>query len=123
MVASIYNDSITDPLDPLFQGVAALGGFFAGADLIVVEHIFFPDGPGGQIGHADIRARPDAHFPSIGMDGGESRGGREEYIGQHQPDDAQQEHRQLQTSRRFTAQGGVTVGDEWADAQDRKSVV
>ena len=80
MVASIYNDSITDPLDPLCQGVAALGGFFAGADLVVVEHVFFPDSPGGQIGHAYICARPDAHFPALGMDGGQGRGGREEHI-------------------------------------------
>ena len=123
MVASIYDHPVTDPLDPLCQGVTALGGFLAGTDLIVVEHVFFPHGPGGQIGHADIRARPDAHFPALGMDGGESRGGREEHIRQHQPDNAQQEHRQFQTARRFPAEGGIAVGNEWADAHHLRAEI
>ena len=100
-----------------------MGGFFAGADLIVVEHVFFPDGPGGEIGHADIGAGPDAHFPALGVDGGESRGGREEHIGEHEPDDAQQKHRQFQTARRFPAQGGVAVRNKGADAHHLRAEI
>ena len=47
MVAPVNDHPVTDVFDALCQSVTALGGFFAGADLIVVEHVFLPDGPGG----------------------------------------------------------------------------
>ncbi len=44
-IISPSDDYLTaDGVHPLFQGVDALGGFFAGGDFIIVKHVFFAYG-------------------------------------------------------------------------------
>ena len=116
MVAPAHNHPVADGFNALRQSVPALGGFLAGADLIVVEGVFFANRHGRQVRHAHVGARQNALFPALGMDGSQGCGGRQEHRRQHQADDTKQEQSQLQAALRGVTEGGVAMGDEWTDA-------
>ena len=57
-----------------------------------------------------------ALLPSVAEDSAQSRGGREQNIGQHQPQDRQQPQCQSRTSRVLVPIHGILVGNKGSDA-------
>ena len=77
-VSSVRDELIPDARHAGREAAPALGGFLAGADLVVVEHIFFPDADRGEVGHDHVGPCQDALLPAQGVQGPQGCGGGQE---------------------------------------------
>ena len=96
--------------------MAAFRSLVAGADFSVIEQVFASDVRGRKIGHHHIGTCQNALFPTKGMNGAQRRGGRQQHTGEHQPQDAQQMQRSLQSPCRFIPESGILMGNKWSNA-------
>ena len=90
MVASRHHYLISNGFHAHGKTVAALCCLIPGADLVVVECVFFPHLCRGKVGHAHVCTSLDAFFPALWVDGSKGCGGRKQSLGKNQTKDAKE---------------------------------
>ncbi len=90
MIAPVYGQLHAYRGHADVQAARALGRLMAGTDLVVIQHIFFSHAHWGQVGHDHVGATAQPFLPAVGRNGAKRRGGRQQHLRQHEPDEAQQ---------------------------------
>ena len=120
-VAAVNDDIHADRLHTPRQAADALRRLLAGAQLAVVECVFFSHGKRREIGHDDIRSGGKPAFASVRENGSEGGRSREQQLRLHEPQQREQVDRLLRRSCGSVAKGCVLLGDERADAAHRRA--
>ena len=97
-ISACGNNPAADRRHTARQAADALRRLLAGAQLAVVECVFFSHGKRREIGHDDIRSGGKPAFTSVREDGSEGGRSREQQLRLHEPQQREQVDRLLRRS-------------------------
>ena len=115
MVSARDNNPAADAFHPLREAAQALGRLGPCAEFVVIQRVLLTDIFRRQIGHTHIGSRHNPQLAPARVDGSQRGGGRQQHVGQHQPEKPQQKQRQFQRPGRPAAERRVALGDKRAD--------